>query len=168
MAQTHITTRCAWSGTAPFMIRYHGQEWRVAIHDDRILSKALFLDSTQSGLSWLTILRKRENYRQAFDNFDVTKVAELLQDMGIVRNELKVASAVANAQTFLLIQLEFTRFEHYLWDFLAEKIPKNAWQTKANIAAKSLDPEDLSKELKSAALILEYPKFYTRSCSPRE
>ena len=156
MNEIDMPTRCAWAGTDPLMVQYHDLEWGVPVHDDRTLFEALILDGAQAGLSWLTILRKRESYRQAFDNFDVekvanygdAKVAELLRDTGIVRNKLKVASAVANARAFLAIQGEFGSFERYLWDFLGNQTTKNAWQTEADVPAKTPAAEALSKDLK--------------------
>ena len=152
-----MTTRCAWAGTDPLMVQYHDLEWGVPVHDDRTLFESLILDGAQAGLSWLTILRKRENYRLAFDNFDAAKVAgyggakvaELLQDAGIVRNKMKVASAIGNARAFLAIQEEFGSFERYLWDFLGNHTIKNARQTEAEIPSKTPEAEALSKQLKS-------------------
>src|SRR5712664_2993429 len=120
--------RCPWATTEP-AITYHDEEWGVPVHDDRILFEFLILEGAQAGLSWITILRKRENYRRAFDNFDVHKVARynsrkirsLLGNPGIVRNQLKVKSAVRNAQAFIAVQKEFDSFDRYIWGFVDSK-----------------------------------------------
>jgi DNA-3-methyladenine glycosylase I len=117
--------RCAWVSDDPLYIRYHDEEWGRPVHDDRVLFEFLLLEGAQAGLSWITILRKRENYRKAFDGFDARKVArydsakinKLLQDSGIVRNRLKIQGAVANARAFLEVQKEFGTFDRFIWSF---------------------------------------------------
>ena len=124
-----MPNRCAWPGSDPLMIEYHDNEWGVPQHDDRVLFEYIILDGAQAGLSWLTILRKREGYRQAFDNYDVeliaqyddTKIAQLLLDPAIVRNRLKVNSAVTNARAFIAVQQEFGSFDAYLWNFVGSR-----------------------------------------------
>ncbi len=117
--------RCAWAN-GPLNIAYHDEEWGVPQHDDRVLFEFLILEGAQAGLSWETVLKKRDHYRRVFDGFDPavvanygqTKVAELMQDAGIIRNRLKIAAAVGNAQAFLAVQAEFGRFDQYLWSFV--------------------------------------------------
>ena len=148
--------RCAWAGSDPLMVDYHDTEWGVPLHDDRMLLEYLILDGAQAGLSWSTILRKREGYRRAFDDFDPrliaaydeTKVASLLQDASIVRNQQKIRSAVANAQAFLRLQKEFGSFDHYLWSLLGPHPQKNAWRSDSEIPAQTPQTEFLSKELR--------------------
>lgn len=148
--------RCDWTSDDPLMVNYHDEEWGVPKHDDRRLFEDLVLDGAQAGLSWMTILRKRENYRQAFDNFDPVKVAvydetkivELLANPGIVRNRQKVNSAVKNAQAFLKIQQEFGTFDAYIWGFVDGKPVQNAWQTMSELPAKTELSETISKDLK--------------------
>lgn len=138
------------------MIRYHDEEWGVPAHDDRMLFEFLILEGAQAGLSWSTILNKRENYRRAFSRFqpqrvaryDRRKVAELLRDPGIVRNRLKIASAIANAKAFLLVQKEFGTFDRYIWQFVDGKprrnLPKSFWQ----VPARTPQSDAMSKDLK--------------------
>ena len=150
-----MTRRCAWAGRDPLMVAYHDTEWGVPRHDDRTLFEYLTLDGAQAGLSWLTILRKREGYRRAFDDYDVPRiaaysgerVAELLQDPAIVRNRQKVASVVTNAQAFLRVQDEFGSFNNYLWGFTGGGTVKNAWQSEEEIPAKTPESAELSKDL---------------------
>lgn len=150
------TFRCEWAGSDPLYVAYHDEEWGVPVHDDHALFESLVLDGAQAGLSWITILRKRENYRRAFDNFDPQKVAaygedkiaELLQDPGIVRNRLKVRSAVQNAQAFLRIQEEFGSFDAYLWRFVNGQPIQNRWQSMSEIPAETDMSRALSKDLK--------------------
>src|SRR3990172_5869012 len=129
-----MTTRCAWAGTDPAMIEYHDKEWGVPVHDDRLLFEFLILEGAQAGLSWSTILKKRENYRKVFHNFDAVRiaryteedVARLLADPGIVRNRLKVAAAIVNAQKFLEVQAESGSFDAYVWQFVGgQPIPNH-------------------------------------------
>jgi DNA-3-methyladenine glycosylase I len=146
--------RCAWA-TDPLSIRYHDDEWGVPEHDDRKLFELLILEGAQAGLSWLTILRKRDNYRRAFDGFDAgaiaaygeSKVKDLLSDAGIVRNRLKVAATIQNAQAFLAVQREFGSFDSYIWRFVGGRPKKNAWKTLAQIPANTLESDAMSKDL---------------------
>ena len=139
------------------MVDYHDTEWGTPLHEDRMLLEYLILDGAQAGLSWLTILRKREGYRRAFDDFDPRliaaydefKVASLLQDASIVRNRQKIRSAIANAQAFLRLQGEFGSFDHYLWSLLGPHPLKNAWRLDSEIPAKTPQAEFLSKELRT-------------------
>ena len=147
---------CGWPGEDELMIRYHDTEWGTPTHDDRKLFELLLLDNAQAGLSWRTILHKRENYRTAFDNFDPAKIARynsrkiasLLNNPGIVRNRLKVASAVTNAQCFLDIQEEFGSFDAYIWKFVNGKPIRNKWHTLKDIPATSPESDAMSKALK--------------------
>ncbi|MGW8180422.1 MAG: DNA-3-methyladenine glycosylase I [bacterium] len=151
-----MTIRCEWAGDDPLMQEYHDREWGVPKRDDRRLFEDLVLDGAQAGLSWMTILRKRENFRQAFDNFDPVvvaqydeaKIVELLQNPGIIRNRQKVNSAVKNAQALLKVQEEFGSFDAYLWDFVEGKPIQNAWQAMSELPAKTELSEEISKDLK--------------------
>ncbi|MDJ0755747.1 MAG: DNA-3-methyladenine glycosylase I [Ardenticatenaceae bacterium] len=149
--------RCAWCGTTDQLyIDYHDQEWGVPIYDDRLLFAKLILDGAQAGLSWITILRKRENYWAAFDQFDPQKIAryddekieELLQNPGIVRNKLKVRSAVKNARGFLKIQDEAGSFSDFLWGFVGGSPIQNGWQTMTEVPAETAESRAMSKALK--------------------
>jgi len=147
--------RCAWA-VGDLSIRYHDEEWGVPVHDDRTLFEFLILEGAQAGLSWSTILNKRENYRKAFDRFDPKKVAkydrrkmqQLLGDPGIVRNKLKVASAVGNAQAFLQVQKEFGSFDRYIWQFVGGKPRVNALKSMKEIQARTPESDAMSKDLK--------------------
>ena len=147
--------RCAWA-KSDLMIAYHDTEWGVPQHDDRTLFEFLTLEGAQAGLSWETILKKRENYRRAFDNFDpariarydARKVARLLNDEGIIRNKLKIASTIANAKAFLAVQKEFGSFDTYLWQFVGGKPKLNAFNTPSKIPARTPESDALSKDLK--------------------
>ena len=147
--------RCDWAKNE-LAIAYHDAEWGVPLHDDRGLFEFLILEGAQAGLSWDTILRKRENYRAAFDNFDVAKVAqykekkiaELLQNEGIIRNRLKIASAVRNAEAFLNVQAEFGTFDSYIWEFVGGKPLVNTWTEIKQVPAKTEISDALSKDLK--------------------
>ena len=149
-------TRCAWAGDDPQYIAYHDDEWGVPLHDERRLFEMLNLEGAQAGLSWITILRKRENYRLAFDNFEVEtivnydedKIADLLQNPGIVRNKLKVRAVVKNARAFLATQAEFGSFDNYLWGFVDGAPIINHWQTMADIPTSTPLSEAMSKDLK--------------------
>ncbi|MCH8986904.1 DNA-3-methyladenine glycosylase I [Patescibacteria group bacterium] len=151
------TKRC-WllEGDDTLMAEYHDKEWGVPVHDDRHLFEVLILDGAQAGLSWRTILNKRENYRKAFDNFDVKKVAkydakkmrELLHDEGIVRNRLKIASAVGNAKVFMEIQKEFGSFDAYIWGFVNGKPIRNKWKRMSDLPAYTELSDTISKDLK--------------------
>jgi DNA-3-methyladenine glycosylase I len=148
--------RCAWSGEDPLYTAYHDKEWGAPVHDDHQLFEMLILEGAQAGLSWLTILRKRENYRQAFDQFDpqkvaaydAAKVAALLANPGIVRNRLKVAAAVQNAQAFLAVQVEFGSFDRYVWRFVDGRPRQNSWQHLADVPAQTAESEALSRDLR--------------------
>lgn len=151
-----MKTRCNWSNKTKIYQDYHDFEWGVPVHDDRKLFEAIVLDGAQAGLSWETILNKRENYRKAFDNFDVKKVSrygsdkidELLQNSGIVRNRLKINSAVTNAKAFIEIQKEFGSFDKFLWNFVDGKPIQNQWETLDEVPAKTALSDRISKELK--------------------
>ena len=148
--------RCAWSGTDPLYIEYHDNEWGVPVHDDRKLFEMLILEGAQAGLSWITILRKRENYRKAFDNFDAKKISRydrrkvksLLSNEGIVRNKLKIAATIGNAKAFLDIQKEFGSFDAYIWKFVGGRTKHNKTQSLKDILAKTAESDAMSKELK--------------------
>ena len=147
--------RCGWAKN-DLSIAYHDAEWGAPLHDDRRLFEFLILEAAQAGLSWDTILRKRENYRQAFDNFDAEKIArydetklnELLLNEGIVRNRLKIASAVSNAQSYLKIKDEFDSFDSYIWSFVDGKPIRNAWKNLSEVPAKTSVSDQMSKDLK--------------------
>jgi DNA-3-methyladenine glycosylase I len=142
------------------MLVYHDEEWGVPVHDDRLLLEAIILDGAQAGLSWSTILHKRENYRKAFHQFDPIKVASykekdikrLLADAGIVRNRLKIASAINNAQRFLEVQREFGTFDKYIWSFVGGKPIVNKWKTLKQMPATSPESDALSADLKQRGL----------------
>lgn len=148
--------RCEWAGADPLYHAYHDEEWGVPVHDDRLLFEMLVLDGAQAGLSWITILRKRENYRQAFDNFDPLvvanyskrKIEELLANPGIIRNRRKIESAVQNARCFLAVQEEFGSFDAYIWQFVGGRPRQNAWRTLADLPAKTPESEAMSKDLR--------------------
>jgi DNA-3-methyladenine glycosylase I len=148
--------RCAWAETSPLMMTYHDTEWGVPLHDDRRLFEALILDGAQAGLSWETILKKRENYRRAFHDFGAERIARytekdirrLLTDPGIVRNRLKVSSAVKNARAFLETQEEFGSFDRYLWQFVGGRTITNRFKTHKDIPAQTQASEAMSKNLK--------------------
>lgn len=148
--------RCAWAGEDALYRQYHDTEWGVPLHDDRALFEFLILEGAQAGLSWITILRKRENYRAAFDGFDATRIAaygankieSLLQDAGIVRNRLKIAATVINARKFLDVRDEFGSFDSFIWRFV-DGIPKqNRWRSPAEVPASTPESDAMSKELK--------------------
>ena len=147
--------RCSWARNEP-AIRYHDEEWGVPAHDDRTLFEFLILEGAQAGLSWNTILGKRENYRAAFDRFDPKiiarydglKVQSLLRDSGIVRNRLKIASTVQNAKAFLQIQREFDSFDKYIWQFVGGKPRVNSWRSSKKVPARTLESDAMSKDLK--------------------
>ncbi len=148
--------RCAWAAKGGELdIAYHDAEWGVPVHDDTRLFEFLTLEGAQAGLSWTTILRKRENYRAAFDGFDVTriaqysdaKVAALLADAGIVRNRLKVASTITNARAFLDVQAEFGSFDAYLWRFVDGRTVANRWRAMTDVPASTPVSDALSKDL---------------------
>lgn len=148
------TSRCAWA-TTELGIRYHDEEWGVPVHDDRKLFEFLILEGAQAGLSWETILRKRESYRAAFDNFDPAtvagnddaRIAALLANPGIVRNRLKIASAVSNAKAFLAVKAEFGSFDRYVWTFVGGHPKRNAWTSLDQLPARTPESDALSKDL---------------------
>jgi len=148
--------RCAWPANDQLMIEYHDKEWGVPVHDDRKLFEFMVLDAFQAGLSWSTILKKRENFRKAFDNFEPKIIAEynqekidkLLQDAGIIRNKAKIHATVKNARAFLDIQKEYGTFDQYIWQFVGGKPIINKWKTMAEIPAKSPEAEAMSADLK--------------------
>lgn len=149
--------RCSWCGDAPLYVAYHDNEWGVPVFDDRTLFEFLILEGAQAGLSWSTILNKRENYRRAFDDFDAEqvarydgiKIAALLTDPGIVRNQLKIGSAVTNAQAFLKVREEWGSFSNYIWSFVDGRPIQNSWQVLSDIPAKTPLAETISKDLKN-------------------
>jgi DNA-3-methyladenine glycosylase I len=148
-------TRCGWA-TGELSIRYHDEEWGVPVHDDRMLFEFVILEGAQAGLSWNTILNKRQNYRRAFKNFDPEAMArfdarsiqKLLADPGIVRNKLKIASAVENAKAFLRVQKEFGSFDRYIWQFVGGKPRLNHWKSLGEVPARSAESDLMSKDLK--------------------
>jgi DNA-3-methyladenine glycosylase I len=149
-------TRCPWAGADPLYLAYHDEEWGVPVHDDRTLFEFLLLEGAQAGLSWITILRKRDAYRRAFAGFDPAavaafdeaKIAALLADPGIVRNRLKVNAAVGNARAFLAVQREFGSFDAYVWGFVGGQPIVNAWTTLAEVPAETVASRALSADLK--------------------
>lgn len=148
--------RCAWVSDHPIYIDYHDKEWGVPVHDDKKLFEAMILDTFQAGLSWLTVLRKRENFRKAFDNFeperianwDDQKIQSLLLDEGIIRNKLKIMAAVSNAMAFLKIREEHGSFSNYIWQFTGHKTICNHWENIKQIPASTKESHLMSKDLK--------------------
>ena len=148
--------KCSWALSSPLEERYHDLEWGVPVHDDRLLFEFLILEGAQAGLSWVTILKKREEYRKVFDNFeadliaryDNNKINSLLANPGIVRNKLKVNAAVINAAAFLDVQEKFGSFDSYIWLFVDDRPLNNAWKTYADIPASTRLSEIMSKDLK--------------------
>jgi DNA-3-methyladenine glycosylase I len=146
--------RCSWP-KSELDIAYHDAEWGVPVHDDRLLFEMLILEGAQAGLSWSTILKKRENYRRAFNNFDVKrisgydarKVKSLLADAGIVRNRLKIAATIQNAKAFLAVQKEFGSFDKYIWQFVGGKPMQNKRRSLADIPARTAESDAMSKDL---------------------
>ena len=149
-------TRCAWAGSDTLYRRYHDLEWGVPLHDDNRLFEFLILEGAQAGLSWITILRKRENYRAAFDNFDATRIARydaskiesLLQNAGIVRNRLKIEAAITNAREFLEVQESFGSFDAFIRQFTGGVPKQNAWRSQDHVPASTIESDAMSKELK--------------------
>src|ERR1051326_8728108 len=146
--------RCPWATAEP-NITYHDQEWGVPVHDDQALFEFLILEGAQAGLSWTTILNKRENYRKAFDRFRPEKIARygkgdvqrLLRDSGIVRNRLKIAATIENAKRFLLVQKEFRSFDAYLWSFVGGKPIQNRWRTMPEVPTRTAESDAMSRDL---------------------
>jgi DNA-3-methyladenine glycosylase I len=153
--KTKPIVRCSWASNG-LAIEYHDREWGVPQHDDRVLFEFLILEGAQAGLSWDTILRKRDNYRKAFDGFDPEKVArygqrksqQLLRDEGVIRNRLKIASAVRNAKAFLAVQKEFGSFDRYIWQFVGGKPRVNFWKAGNRLPASTPESDAMSKDLK--------------------
>lgn len=151
-----MKTRCQWAGSDPLYQKYHDEEWGIPVHDDRKLFEMLILEGAQAGLSWITILRKRENYRKAFNNFDAKKIAKydskkvnlLLQNEGIIRNRLKINAAIINAKLFLEIQKEFGSFDKYIWRFVNGKPIINSRKNLKELPAKTEESDLMSKDLK--------------------
>ncbi len=149
-------TRCPWAGSDPLYVAYHDLEWGVPVHDDRTLFEFLVLEGAQAGLSWATILKKRDAYRAAFDGFDPAavaayddvKVVELLANPGIVRNRAKIASAIGNARAFLAVQQEFGSFDAYIWQFVGGRPIQNAWPSLSQVPAETIESKAMSKDLK--------------------
>lgn len=149
-------TRCWWAGSDPLYVQYHDEEWGMPEHDDRKLFEMICLEGAQAGLSWITILRKRENYRATFDNFDAVtvagygqdKVEALMQDAGIVRNRRKIEAFIANARAVLAIQAEFGSFDAYLWGLVGGHPTVNTWHTIQEVPASTPTAEAMSKALK--------------------
>ncbi len=148
--------RCPWGNNDSLYKKYHDEEWGVPVHDDRKLFEMIILEGTQAGLSWITILRKREAYRKAFDNFaakkiaryDKRKVKQLLADKGIVRNKLKISAAIRNAQAFLAIQKEFGSFDAYIWKFVGGKPKQNSRTNMSDVPPTTPESDAMSKDLK--------------------
>ena len=146
--------RCPWATAEP-SITYHDEEWGVPVHDDRVLFEFLILEGAQAGLSWITILKKRENYRQAFDRFDPKKIVRyrqpdvqrLLRNDGIVRNRLKVAATIENAKAFLAVQKQFGSFDAYIWSFVTGKPIQNRWRRMADVPARTAESDAMSRDL---------------------
>ena len=158
-AQPTVTTatinRCAWA-RSPLSMRYHDEEWGVPLHDDRAIFEFIVLEGAQAGLSWDTILRKRERYREVFDQFDPeavarydeAKVAQLLADPGIIRNKMKINAAIQNARAFLAVRDEFGTFDAYIWRFVDGKPIVNQWRTLAELPARTAESDTLSADLR--------------------
>jgi DNA-3-methyladenine glycosylase I len=152
----HMKKRCAWAGDDPLMRAYHDEEWGVPLYDDQKLFEFLILEGMQAGLSWSTILKKRENFRKAFDNFDAFKIAryretkfeKLMNDVGIIRNRLKIKAAISGAKAYLEIQKEFGSFQKYIWQFVGSKPIVNKWKTLKEIPVFTSEAEAMSKNLK--------------------
>lgn len=148
-------TRCEWVGIDPLMITYHDREWGVPLHADTKLFEFLILEGAQAGLSWMTILRKRENYRNAFDSFDAKKIAQynqdkiglLLVDAGIIRNKLKISATIQNAKIFLNIKKEFGSFDRYIWQFVNDKPIRHSFERLRDYPTKIKEAEVMSKDL---------------------
>ena len=148
--------RCDWCGNDPLYMNYHDTEWGVPVYEDKVLFEFLILETFQAGLSWITVLRKRENFRKAFDSFDYKKIAQydeekynvLIQDTGIIRNKLKIKAAISNAQAFIGVQKEFGSFSDYIWGFVNGKPIKNSFKSLSELPANTLLSDTISKDLK--------------------
>ncbi|RED65589.1 DNA-3-methyladenine glycosylase I [Cohnella lupini] len=151
-----MPARCAWVNEDPLYMDYHDREWGVPVHDDRELFEFLVLEGAQAGLSWYTVLRKREGYRRAFDGFDPRKVSEydeakvteLMEDASIIRNRLKIRSAIANARSFLKVVEEFGSFDAYIWRFVSGEPIRNRWRNRGEVPATTAQSDAMSKDLK--------------------
>lgn len=150
------TNRCGWQGETPIYVRYHDEQWGVPVRDDLRLFEFLTLETFQAGLSWLTVLRKRDNFAKAFDQFDYTLIAQydnnkilaLLQDAGIIRNKLKIRATVTNAQAFIRIQQEFGTFSKYIWGFVDDKPIQNQFESLDQVPSKTALSDQISTDLK--------------------
>lgn len=148
--------RCEWAGSDPLYLRYHDTEWGVPIHDDIRIFEFLTLEGAQAGLSWLTVLRKRDSYRNAFDGFDYEKIAEydgakvkaLLANPGIIRNRLKIRSVIGNARAFMRIRDEFGTFNEYAWGFVGGRTIVNKWKELKQLPARSAESDSMSKDMR--------------------
>jgi DNA-3-methyladenine glycosylase I len=167
--------RCEWAGSDPLYVQYHDEEWGMPVHDDRRHLEMICLEGAQAGLSWITILRKRENYRAAFDNFDPQlvagygedRVAELLANPGIVRNRLKVRAFIRNAQAFLRVQEEFGTYDAYIWRFVGGAPRVNQWQSLRELPPKTPEAEAMSKDLAKRGFTFVGPTIcyaYMQAC----
>lgn len=151
-----LKNRCSWCGNDPLYVDYHDEEWGVPVYDDDTFFEFLILETFQAGLSWITVLRKRENFRKAFDNFDYKKIAKynevkyesLLEDAGIIRNKLKIKATISNAQMFIEVQKEFGSFSKYIWAFVNEKPIKNNFKNLKEVPATTPLSDKISKDLK--------------------
>jgi DNA-3-methyladenine glycosylase I len=159
--KTPDSVRCGWCGADPLYVKYHDEEWGKPVYDDRTLFEFLVLEGAQAGLSWMTILRRREGYRKAFANFDPVRVAQftpddaerLMQDNGIIRNRLKIQSTIRNAQIFLDIQKEFGSFSEFIWGYLPEKKPIiNHWKSLKDVPASTELSDKIAKDLKKRGI----------------
>ncbi|MFQ5449171.1 MAG: DNA-3-methyladenine glycosylase I [Nitrospinaceae bacterium] len=152
----NVEVRCSWTGQDPLMVEYHDKEWGVPVHDDRTLFEFLILEGAQAGLSWSTVLKKRQNFRRAFDHFDPPKISRygekdkkrLLADAGIIRNRLKIDAAISNARSYLKVQDECDSFHRYIWQFVGGKPIKNKFKSLSAVPAISPESEAMSKDLK--------------------
>lgn len=155
MANQQEKQRCGWCLSDEIYIKYHDEEWGQPVHDDRHLFEMLILEGAQAGLSWITVLKKREHYRLAFDNFDAhlmarydeAKIEELLQNPGIIRNKLKINSAILNAKAYLKVVKEFGSFDKYIWQFTNHKTIINTWKSYRDAPAKTAESDAMSKDL---------------------
>ncbi len=160
-----MKTRCAWNTEDPLYLKYHDEEWGVPVHDDRRLFERMVLEGAQAGLSWITILKRRENYRRAFDRFDIETVAaygdrdaeRLLHDEGIIRNRLKIKSALNNARRVLQIQADYGSLDAFLWSFVGGRTRVNHWKTNREVPAATPESAAMSKALKEAGFTFVGP-----------
>lgn len=151
-----MKTRCAWVNSEPLYMAYHDHEWGVPIYDDRLLFEFLILEGMQAGLSWLTVLKKRENFRRCFDNFEAERIAlydqekcsQLMAEPGIIRHRLKIQAAITNAQAFLKVKQEYGDFSSYIWQFVGGKPINNQWENIGQVPAQTLISDAMSKDLK--------------------